>query len=300
MSRQPTLKQLRYLLAVADAGHFGQAAKACFVSQSTLSAGISELEDLLGVVLIERTSRSVLLTDVGAEVVRRARATLLEIEDLMAVCDASQKPFTGRMRLGVIPTVAPFLLPPLMKKVRETYPDFQLLIREDLSGHLVDALHKGELDLLLLALPFEAENVDSAVLFEDRFWFACSEQHALHSRESLLPDDLRGQDLLLLEDGHCLRDHVLEACNLALDDVSLPFQATSLNTIVQMVASGIGVTLLPQMSVNGSLLSGVDVSLKPFAAESISRDIGLMWRKKSPRVVEYRALGELVSSVNPG
>jgi LysR family hydrogen peroxide-inducible transcriptional activator len=269
---------------VADAGHFGQAAKACFVSQSTLSAGISELEDLLGVVLIERTSRSVLLTDIGTEVVRRARATLLEIEDMMAVCDASQKPFTGRMRLGVIPTVAPFLLPPLMKKVRDTYPDFQLLIREDLSGHL----------------PFEAENVDSAVLFEDRFWFACSDQHPLNQRESLLPDDLRGQDLLLLEDGHCLRDHVLEACNLALDDVSLPFQATSLNTIVQMVASGIGVTLLPQMAVNGSLLSGVDVSLKPFAAESISRDVGLMWRKKSPRVLEYRALGELVSLVNPG
>jgi len=300
MSRQPTLKQLRYLLAVADAGHFGQAAKACFVSQSTLSAGISELEDLLGVVLIERTSRSVLLTDIGTEVVRRARSTLLEIEDMMAVCDASQKPFTGRMRLGVIPTVAPFLLPPLMKKVRDTYPDFQLLIREDLSGHLVDALHKGELDLLLLALPFEAENVDSAVLFEDRFWFACSDQHPLNQRESLLPDDLKGQDLLLLEDGHCLRDHVLEACNLALDDVSLPFQATSLNTIVQMVASGIGVTLLPQMAVNCSLLSGVDVSLKPFAAESISRDVGLMWRKKSPRVLEYRALGELVSLVNPG
>jgi LysR family hydrogen peroxide-inducible transcriptional activator len=296
MSRQPTLKQLRYLLAVADAGHFGQAAKACFVSQSTLSAGISELEDLLGVVLLERTSRTVLLTDIGQEVVRRARATLLDIEDMIAVCDASQKPFTGRLRMGVIPTIAPFVLPSLMKRLREEHPDFKLLVKEDLSGHLVEALNKGDLDVLLLALPFEAENVDTEVLYEDKFWFACAHSHSLHQRDSMLPDDLRGQDLLLLEDGHCLRDHVLEACNLELKDVSLPFQATSLNTIVQMVASGIGVTLLPDMAVHGSLLAGVDISLKPFAADAISRNIGLMWRKKSPRAEDYRALGEIVAA----
>jgi LysR family transcriptional regulator, hydrogen peroxide-inducible genes activator len=294
MSRQPTLKQLKYLLAVADAGHFGQAAKACFVSQSTLSAGIAELEDLLGVVLLERTHRNILLTDIGKDVVARARSTLLDVEDMLAVCDASQEPFTGRMRLGVIPTIAPFVLPNLMKMLRERHPRFQLLIKEDLSGHLLEALYRGELDVLLLALPFEADSVDTSRLYRDKFWFACSQQHNLSHQAQLTAEDLRGQDLLLLEDGHCLRDHVLQACNLELKDVSLPFQATSLNTIVQMVASGIGVTLLPNMAVGGSLLAGVDLCLKPFGAETISRDIGLMWRKKSPRVQDYEALGAMI------
>ena len=294
MARQPTLKQLKYLLAVAEHGHFGNAAKACHVSQSTLSAGIQELEDALGVALVERNNRQVILTALGQEAVKRGRSILLDVEDLMGVCEASSEPFTGKLRLGVIPTIAPFILPSLLKRLRSKYPGFQLFIREDLSGHLVDALHHGELDVLLLALPFPAENVETMHLFDDEFLFACPKSHSLAAARELSTGDLRQQDLLLLEDGHCLRDHALEACNLRDSDVSIPYQATSLNTIVQMVANGIGVTLLPQMALNSKILSGTDVQTHHFKEHNVSRSIGLMWRKKTPRRAEFSLLGEFI------
>ncbi len=296
MARQPTLKQLRYLLAVSEHGHFGQAAKACHVSQSTLSAGLMELEDALGVALVERNNRQVILTALGADVVQRARDILLEVDDLQAVCQASAEPFTGKMRLGVIPTIAPFILPGLLKRLRRQHPDFQLFIREDLSGHLVDALQHGELDVLLLALPYPAENTATMHLFDDEFLFACPKTHPVPGKGKMSTGDLREQDLLLLEDGHCLRDHALEACSLKDSEVSIPYQATSLNTIVQMVANGIGVTLLPQMAVDAKILMGTDVHVSPFKEKNISRSIGLMWRKKTPRVADFRALGEFIQS----
>ncbi len=295
MSRQPTLKQLRYLSAVAEHGHFGNAAKACHVSQSTLSAGILELEDALGVALVERNNRQVILSVLGREVVERGRNILMEVEDLVATCDASSEPFTGKMRLGVIPTIAPFILPGLLKRMRKKHPDFQLFIREDLSGHLVDALHHGELDVLLLALPYPAENVETMHLFDDEFLFACPKGHELASVEQVCTADLQQQDLLLLEDGHCLRDHALEACKLKDAEVSIPYQATSLNTIVQMVANGIGVTLLPQMALDSRILTGTDVQTHQFKEKDVSRSIGLMWRKKTPRRAEFTLLGDFIA-----
>ena len=295
--RQPTLKQLRYLCAVAHHQHFGQAAAASHVSQSTLSAGILELEETLGVSLVERNNRKVILTPIGDEAVDRARELLVGIEDMVSVCAGAGKPFHGKMRLGVIPTIAPYLLPGLLNKIRHRYPEFQLFIREDLSSPLVGALQAGELDVLLLALPFPAEQVETMSLFEDEFLLAFPKSHALAAIETLRTADLKGEALLLLEEGHCLRDHALEACKLRDSQVTVPYQATSLTTIVQMVANGIGITLLPQMAVGAGIASSTDLVIKPFKQAKVTRRIGLMWRKKTPRTVEFRQLGDVISGL---
>ena len=294
MARQPTLKQLKYLCAVAEHQHFGRAAEASYVSQSTLSAGIQELEDTLSASLVERNNRNVLLTGLGQEVVERSQGILLDVEELVSVCAASAEPFSGKMRLGVIPTVAPFVLPRLLAGLRSDHPNFKLFIREDLSQHLVNALHAGELDLLLLALPFPAEGVELMSLFSDEFLLASPSGHPLAQRKGLKTIDLKGEDLLLLEEGHCLRDHALEACGLRDSQVSVPYQATSLATIVQMVANGIGVTLLPQMSTEAGITAATDIALTPFAQGGVAREIGLMWRRKTPRTAEFRLLGERI------
>lgn len=294
MPRQPTLKQLKYLCAVAEHQHFGQAAKACHVSQSTLSAGIQELEDSLNVSLIERNNRNVLLTGLGQDVVARSHDILIDVEDLVAMCAAAGEPFSGKLRLGVIPTIAPFLLPKVLRRMRAEYPDFKLFIREGLSEPLVDALHAGELDILLLALPFPADNVDVMPLLEDDFLLASPADHPLSIKRDLKTDDLRGEELLLLEDGHCLREHALEACKLRDNQISVPYQATSLSTIVQMVANGIGITLLPKMAVDASITSGTGLVTKAFEQSRVSREIGLMWRKKTPRQREFRLLGAFI------
>jgi LysR family hydrogen peroxide-inducible transcriptional activator len=295
MARQPTLKQLKYLTALAELEHFGKAAAACYVSQSTLSAAILELEDILGSTLVERNKRQLILTPLGQDVVERGRAILMEVDDLVALCAASGEPFSGKMRLGVIPTIAPYILPHLLKRLRRKYPEFQLFIREELSAHLVTALQHGELDVLLLALPYPGDNVETMHLFEDEFVFACPGDHALAHAEHVCTADLRQQDLLLLEDGHCLRDHALEACKLSDSDLSIPYQATSLNTIVQMVANGIGVTLLPQMALDAKILSGTGVRTRLFHEHNVARSIGLMWRHKSPRRDEFTLLGEFIA-----
>lgn len=295
MQRHPTLKQLRYLCAVAEYGHFGQAAKACHVSQSTLSSGVLELEQVLGVSLVERNNRQVLLTSLGEEVVQRGRDLLLGVDDMVTLCAAAGEPFSGKMRLGVIPTIAPFMLPRLLKRLRTEHPEFRLFIREDLSDHLLDALRQGELDLLLLALPFPAEGVDTMTLFRDEFLLACPPSHPLGGAGKVQTSQLRGEGLLLLEDGHCLRDHALEACKLRDADVSIPYQATSLNTIVQMVANGIGMTLLPRMALDAQILSGTEVEVAEFSEHDVARSVGLMWRKKTPRRAEFRLLGEFIA-----
>jgi LysR family transcriptional regulator, hydrogen peroxide-inducible genes activator len=296
MARQPTLKQLKYLCAVAEHQHFGRAAEASYVSQSTLSAGIQELEETLSASLIERNNRKVLLTSLGHDVVQRAHNLLVEVEDLVSVCAASGEPFTGKMRLGVIPTIAPFILPQLLGSLRTEYPDFKLYIREDLSHQLVTALHAGELDVLLLALPFPADSVEVVSLMADDFLLASPRQHPLANSRTLATADLKGEDLLLLEDGHCLRDHALEACKLRDSQISVPYQATSLATIVQMVANGIGVTLLPAMSVASGITAGTDIEVTPFQHAGIAREIGLMWRRKTPRAAEFRLLGDRIKN----
>lgn len=295
--RQPTLKQLRYLCAVAEHQHFGHAAAACHVSQSTLSAGILELEESLGISLVERNNRKVFLTSLGEEVVGRARDLLVDVEDLVSLCTGAGTPFQGRMRMGVIPTVAPYLLPGLLGQVRQQHPDFKLFIREDLSQALVDGLLAGELDVLLLALPFPAEQVETMTLFEDDFFLACPHEHPLAKQPTLRSADLRGEPLLLLEEGHCLREHALEACKLRDSQITVPYQATSLATVVQMVANSIGITLLPGMAVAAGIATNTSLAVRPFDQANVTRQIGLMWRKKTPRRVEFRQLGELIAEL---
>ncbi|WP_372759353.1 LysR substrate-binding domain-containing protein, partial [Litorivivens sp.] len=222
MAHRPTLKQLNYLCAVAKFRHFGQAAKSCHVSQPTLSAGIAELEDNLGVTLVERDNKNVLLTDIGHSVVARAQRILTHVDDLVSLAESAGKPFTGSLHLGVIPTIAPFLLPQFLPRFRKKYPDCQLFIREDLSANLLERLRAGELDVVLLALPYPTEGLDVEHLFYDEFLLAYYEQHPLAEKTPLLSRDLQGRDVLLLEDGHCLRDHALEACRLSERDVTAP------------------------------------------------------------------------------
>jgi len=297
MVAQPTLKQLKYLASLAEHRHFGKAAKACYVSQSTLSAGIQELEDILGVTLVERRSKNAQLTAVGEEVLRRGQGILTAMEDLVDVTRSATKPLSTRLRLGVIPTIAPFLLPSLVKLLQRRHPGFQLFIREDLSEHLLDSLHRGELDILLLALPYPAENVETLHLFYDNFLLGYCENEELDRAAEIHTRDLKGRELLLLEDGHCLREHALDACKLSTRDVNIPYQATSLNTIVQMVANGIGITLLPQMAVDSHLLTGTPVKTRPFAEKKVWRSIGLMWRKQTPRREEFELLGDYIKQL---
>jgi LysR family hydrogen peroxide-inducible transcriptional activator len=295
MSALPTLKQLKYLSAIAEHRHFGKAAQACFVSQSTLSAAILELEENLGVRLVERDKKNVHLTAVGRDVVLRAQQILTATQDLVAAANAAHEPFTTEMRLGVIPTIAQFILPGILKALRKQFPDFRLYIREDLSKPLVGELLSGELDLLLLALPYPAENVETLHLFYDEFLLAHDRNEQIGKPGELHTRDLVGQDLLLLEDGHCLRDHALDACKLKTGDIGIPFQATSLNTIIQMVANGIGITILPKMSVDAGILRGTSLDASPFSEAGVERSIGLMWRKQSPRETEFHQLGEIIS-----
>jgi LysR family hydrogen peroxide-inducible transcriptional activator len=291
MAQKPTLRQLKYLCTVADEHHFGNAAKACHVTQSTLSAGIQELEAALGIALIERSHKSVLLTPIGTMVVRRSRQILIEVEALIEEAAAALAPFNRPIRLGVIPTIAPFLLPTALAALRRDHPEFQLLIREDLSEKLVNLLHQGELDLLLMALPYPMTNVTTHHLFDDPFVLAYPARHPLGKVHQLRTRDLKGHDILLLEQGHCLRDQALEACKLQSTQISLAFEATSLHTLVPMVANGIGVTLLPRMAIDSGIISGLqNIDIRAFDGREVSRSIDLVWRKQSPRSQEYQML----------
>ncbi len=293
MASQPTLKQLRYLCAVAQSLHFGKAAKACFVTQSTLSAGINELEQTLGAALLERSNKQVLLTDTGRKIVARSQHILSDIEALKEDAVRAQTPLSNAVRIGIIPTIAPFILPRVLPTLHKDFPNLQLLIREDLSGNLASLLLQGELDVLLLALPYPVNNTTSYPLFNDPFVLAYPTGHPLGEVKQLRTRDLQGQDILLLENGHCLRDHALEACKLQSSQLSLAFEATSLHTIVPMVANGVGISLLPEMAINEGILSSTkNISTKAFSESGVWREIGLLWRAKSPRDSEYRLLGE--------
>ncbi len=287
----PTLRQLRYLVALAEHRHFGRAAEACLATQSTLSAGLQELESLLGVTLVERTKRKVLMTPLGHEVAARARDLLRGAEDIADLARAHGKPLTGSLRLGVIPTIAPFLLPRVLPGLRRLYPDLKLALREDLTARLLERLVNGDLDAAVLALPYEAAEVEMEALFTDPFVLACPSGHPLAAQETVSSADLAHTDLLLLEEGHCLRDHALAACSLPAPRRGEGILGTSLGTLVQMVASGMGVTLLPRLAVEAGVLIGTDLVTRPLSGGG-ARRLGLAWRKSSARKDEFRLLGK--------
>jgi LysR family hydrogen peroxide-inducible transcriptional activator len=290
MEAQPTLKQLRHLVALADHGHFGNAAKACFVTQSTLSASLKELEAILGAPLVDRTRRRVAFTPLGDATVERAQRLLRKAEELTLAARAAREPLTGTVRLGVIPTVGPFLLPRILPALRHAWPRLKLYLREEQTDALLTQLQGGRLDALLLALPYECGSAEIAVLFKDRFSLALRRDHPLARMKQVSPAAIRTATLLLLQDGHCLRDHALSACRVGDKPHADAFEATSLHTLVQMVDNGLGVTLLPQLAVDAGILKGSGLVTRPVAADAPARDIALVWRKGTARREEFQLL----------
>ena len=249
MKRVPTMKQLQYLLALAETRHFGRAAARCHITQSTLSAGIRDLESVLGTVVAERSKRRVVITRVGERIAERAREILREATAIMEDARAGHAPMTGEMRLGVIPTIGPFLLPRALPVLRERFPDLMIYLREEQTAALLARLDEGELDVALIALPYETGHLCVEVIGEDEFLFACNRDHVLAGAAEVSRDALVDAELLLLEEGHCLRGHTLDICRMGDKQARARFEASSLHTLVQMVAAGIGVTLVPRLAV---------------------------------------------------
>ena len=285
----PTIKQLQYLVALHQHGHFGKAAEACFVTQSTLSAGLRELESLLGVTLVERTRRVVRFTSLGRKVADKAIRVLRECEELADIARAEGQPLSGELRMGVIPTIAPFLLPAMLPRLRSQWPNLKLYLREDTSQAACDALHRGQLDCVLLAMPYACGEVDKAMLFDDYLFVAFPRGEA-PPQPTIAASAIDENRLLLLEDGHCLKDHALSACNRPELRAGAAMMGTSLHTLVQMVDNGLGLTFIPAMAIEAGILEGTDVEHRPLESDQGMRQIALIWRRSSPREEEFELL----------
>src|SRR5438067_11128379 len=285
----PTIKQLQYLVTLREHGHFGKAAEACFVTQSTLSAGLRELETLLGVVLVERTRRIVRFTALGEKIADKAVRRLRETEELAGLARAQGKPLHGELRMRVIPTIAPFLLPAMLPLLRSEWPSLKLYLREETSQAACEALHRGQLDCVLLALPFACGDIDFAALLDDRLFVAFPPGEAPRG-EAVEVDAIDDKPQLLLEDGHCLKDYALSACNRPELRAHAAMMGTSLHTLVQMVDNGLGVTFVPSMAIEAGILDGTQVDAKPLRSNRGFRRIGLIWRRSSARENEFQML----------
>ncbi|MCF2524054.1 hydrogen peroxide-inducible genes activator [Bradyrhizobium sp. G127] len=289
-----SLKQLKYFDAVARSGHFGKAAAHCAISQPALSMQVQELERSLGVQLLERGRNGVILTEGGREIAQRAARVLADVRDIVDAARRQGDVLSGPLALGVIPSLAPYILPRLLPKIRDGFPDLDLHIRETQTQSLVGELVDGELDLLLLALPVEHPDVETVRLFDDRFLLAMATAHRMSDDVRATPDLLEGDKLLLLEEGHCMRDQALAFCNLQRVENINTFGASSLSTLVQMVANGLGMTLLPEIAVPLETRHG-DIHLMRFADPEPQRVIGLAWRKSSPRKRHFVELGQMIT-----
>ncbi len=292
----PTLKQLQYLVALREHGHFGKAADACYVTQSTLSAGLRELENVLGVTLVERTRRVVRFTALGEKIADKAVRTLREAEELSEVARAEGQPLHGELRMGVIPTIAPFLLPAMLPRLRREWPSLKLHLREEASQAACEALHRGQLDCVLLALPFACGDVESDALFDDPLFVAFPRGEA-PSGASVEVSTIDENRMLLLEDGHCLKDHALSACNRPDLRAQATMMGTSLHTLVQMVDNGLGVTFVPAMAIDAGVLEGTQVEARPLRSKQGFRQIALVWRRSSPREQEFRLLAATLRQI---
>jgi len=296
----PTLKQLQYLVALKDHGHFGRAAEVCFVTQSTMSAGIRELETLIGVTLVERTRRVVRFTPLGDRIVDKARRVLREADELGDLARAAGRPLSGEMRMSVIPTIAPFMLPRILPRLRRDYPDLKLFLREEPSAAACESLNHGRTDCVLLALPYACGEVSSRVLFEDRLFVAGPQSEVGAGPLPMRADEIDETRLLLLEDGHCLKDHVLAACNRPELRTEATMIGTSLHTMVQMVDNGLGVTMLPEMAIDAGILDHTSLVARALDADNPSRRIALAWRRASPRERDFELLADVLAAArNP-
>lgn len=298
--RLPSLKHLNYLINVHKYQHFGEAAKACFVSQSTLSSGIAALENVLGVRLIERNNKKILFTPLAEEVVQQAQHILVSVEELTQQVQLFSRPFGGSLKLGVIPTIAPFLIPQMLMLFKQEFPELKVFVREAQSHVVLQQLAEGELDLVLLALPYPSSGVVMHSFYQDRFYYAQHKDSQLNTAvkpEALAADfsNLADNSLLLLEDGHCLRDHALSACHLQRTEKINTFAASSLHTLVQMVNNDLGVTFLPEIAIASGILKNTDIIISPLPDNSNNyREIGFAWRSQSNRIEEFEHLLQLV------
>jgi LysR family hydrogen peroxide-inducible transcriptional activator len=286
----PSLRQLRYLVALSELNNFTRAAEACFVTQSTLSAGLKELESTLGARLVERDRHTVRMTAVGEAAVRRAHALLAAAEDLVASTAAAAEPMSGSLRLGVIPTIAPFLLPSLLPAVRARYPKLRLALREDLTANLLARLRDGQLDFALIALPYDTDGLLVRPLFEDELWLVAPEGEPMLKARHLTVSRQMAERLLILAEGHCLREHTLEACGRAQVAGAEGLEATSLLTLVQMVASGMGLALVPEVAIKAGLLNATRLVAKPLAPPAPTRILALVARHSTARSADFQAL----------
>ena len=292
MSDQPTLRQLEYLVALAEHLNFRRAAEACYVTQPTLSNQLKELESVLGVQLFERDKRRVLATPAGEQLTKRAREVLRGVADLVDQAHSFSAPLSGPLRLGVIPTIAPYLLPGAMPRLRERFPQLQLYLWEDHTDRLLTRLAEGQLDLLLLAREAELGDVSLMDLFRDPFLLAAPHDHPLAKRKRVRQADLDGERLVLLQEGHCLRAQALTLCSTRGAGESREFQASSLSTLIQTVAAGSGITLLPKIALGVEGHPDRGLSFVPFSKPEPARTISLAWRRSSPREAEFKALGK--------
>ncbi len=290
------LKDLRYLVAVADARHFGRAAEKCFVSQPMLSAQLKKLEDYLGVQLIERQPKNVALTDAGEQIVARARRILEASEEVVTLARAHRDPLAGRLRLALLPTIGPYLLPRVAQAFRKALPRLELRLYEYQTSSMLQKLEAGELDVGILALPADLDGIETRELYAEPFTVAVPDQHRLARRDTVRIEDLKGESLLLLEDGHCLREQALEICSRIGLHEKQDFRATSLETLRQMVATGAGVTLLPELASKGAYGNARGVSIRPFARPAPMRHVGAVWRKTTARHAAITALCDVIES----
>jgi len=291
--RSPTIKQLRYFVALSEEQHFGRAAERCFVSQSAFSNAIQEFESILDTQLVDRTNRSVTITSNGQEVATQAKLVIRDVEGLIEIAQGDSKPLCGELRLGVIPTIAPFVLPAVLPKIRKAYPDLELLLIEDQTERIYERLKNGELDVLLLALPWAMQGVEQKTLYRDEFCLAYRQGTDRVDPENYRFNRLESDSVLLLEDGHCLRDHALAACKIRNTEKIRRFGASSLLTLVEMIDADLGISFLPEMARGSALLRNTRVRLHPLSEKSY-RNIGMAWRKGSRRVDEFHLLGEFV------
>lgn len=296
MKLLPTVKQLRYLIALDKECHFGRAAKACFVSQSAFSIAIKELETILDCHLVDRTNKSVTITAIGQEIVSQARLSIADIEYLVELAGDNQGVLSGKLTLGIIPTIAPFLLPKVLPRLRLQLPKLQLYLREGLTAQLYQKLMKGHLDVILLALPYDLKNTEFQILFKDRFKLACRDNSKLVDPNHYRLNSLNSDSIILLEEGHCLRDHALTACRLFHQEKINRFSASSLSTLIQMVDSDLGISYLPEMAEHSAILKGSKVKMYPLKENSY-REIALLWRKGTARADEFRQLGSKIKSI---
>lgn len=291
--KYPTVKQLRYFVSLNDTQHFGRAAESCFVSQSAFSKAIQELESVLDAQLVDRTNRQVTITSMGQEIAVQARLCLRDIESLVEIAGEHRQPLSGELRLGVIPTIAPFILPRFLPRLRKAYPNLRLLLAEDQTRNIHEQLLDGELDLLLLALPFKLRSTEQMPLFKDRFLLAYNAKTKRVDPSKYRLNRLELESVLLLKDGHCLRDHALDACKLRGTEKVSRFAATSLLTLIEMVDADLGITFLPEMAVDSAMLRNTRVKTSPLNQHSY-RTIGLAWRKGSNRSDEFRLFGNFL------